>query len=41
MVRLYKVVYVMLVVLVNSFGWVKLQLFLLFSVNFAQVLSKL
>lgn len=41
MVRLYNVVYVLLIVLGNLFGWVKLHLFLLFFANFAQVLSKL
>lgn len=35
------IIYVILVVFVNSFGWVKLHLFLLFSVNFAQILKKL
>lgn len=40
MVRLYNVVYVLLIVLGNLLGWVKLHLFLLFFVNFAQVLSK-
>lgn len=41
MVRLYNVVYVLLIVLGYLLGWVKLHLFLLFFVNFAQVLSKL
>lgn len=41
MIRLYNVVYVLLIVLGNLLGWVKLHLFLLFFVIFAQELSKL